>query len=58
MTLGVDDATISGMGIQLEGSLAYLTRRLVYLYRLPTLKHQLTVALNWITKPILSLSRS
>jgi NADH:ubiquinone reductase (non-electrogenic) len=55
ITLGVDDATISGLGIQLEGPLAHLTRRLVYLYRLPTLKHQLAVGFNWITEPILSL---
>jgi NADH dehydrogenase len=53
LTLGVDDATITSFGLQLEGSIAYLARRLVYLYRLPTLKHQLTVGLNWIAEPIL-----
>lgn len=52
MTLGIDNGTISGLGLKLDGSLAYLTRRLAYLYRLPTLKHQLTVGLNWITQPI------
>jgi demethylphylloquinone reductase len=55
LTLGIDEATISGLGLQLEGVLAHLTRRLVYLYRLPTLKHQIAVGLNWITQPILSL---
>jgi demethylphylloquinone reductase len=55
MTLGTDDATISGMGLNLDGNLAYLARRLIYLYRLPTLKHQLAVGFNWLTQPILEL---
>ena len=58
MTLGTDNATISGLGVQLDGSLAYIARRLIYLYRLPTLKHQLTVGLNWITKPLVELLSS
>jgi demethylphylloquinone reductase len=58
MTLGVDSATISGLGLKLDGSLAYIARRLIYLYRLPTLKHQLTVGLNWITQPIVELLSS
>ncbi len=52
MTLGVDSASLTGMGLQLDGPLAYIARRLIYLYRLPTLKHQLTVGLNWITQPL------
>jgi NADH dehydrogenase len=55
IALGVDDATLSGFGIQLNGPLAYLSRRLVYLYRLPTWKHQLTVGFNWMTRPLLEL---
>jgi NADH dehydrogenase len=55
LTLGIDEATLSGLGLQLAGPLAHLTRRLVYLYRLPTLKHQIAVGLNWITQPLLSL---
>lgn len=55
MTLGIDNGTVSGLGMKLDGSLAYLTRRLAYLYRLPTLKHQLTVGFNWITQPIVEL---
>jgi demethylphylloquinone reductase len=58
MTLGVDSATINGLGLKLDGSLAYIARRLIYLYRLPTLKHQLTVGLNWITQPIVELLSS
>lgn len=52
MTLGTDSATLTGLGIQLEGSLAYVARRLAYLNRMPTLRHQLRVGLNWVTKPI------
>jgi demethylphylloquinone reductase len=55
MTLGTDNAVLSGMGIQLDGSLAYLARRLVYLYRLPTLEHQLKVGFNWLTQPLVKL---
>jgi NADH dehydrogenase len=55
LALGVDKATLSGLGISLNGDLAYFARRLVYLYRLPTFEHQLAVALNWITSPISSL---
>lgn len=52
LALGKDNATLSGLGISLNGDLAYLARRLVYLYRLPTFEHQLAVALKWITNPI------
>lgn len=55
MTLGVDNATLSGLGLQLDGSIAYIARRLIYLYRLPTLKHQLTVGFSWITQPLVNL---
>jgi demethylphylloquinone reductase len=55
MVLGNDNAALSGLGIQLDGPLAYLTRRLVYLYRLPTLEHQLKVGLNWLTQPLVKM---
>jgi demethylphylloquinone reductase len=55
MVLGNDNAVLSGLGIQLDGPLAYLTRRLVYLYRLPTLEHQLKVGFNWLTQPLVKL---
>ncbi|WP_016951780.1 NAD(P)/FAD-dependent oxidoreductase [Anabaena sp. PCC 7108] len=53
MALGVDNATLTGLGIKLDGSLAYIARRLAYLYRLPTLDHQLKVGFNWLVRPIL-----
>ncbi len=53
LTLGVDSAALSGLGLTLDGSFAYLARRLVYLYRMPTLEHQIKVGLNWVLKPLL-----
>jgi demethylphylloquinone reductase len=55
MALGDNNAVLSGMGIQFDGPLAYLARRLVYLYRLPTLDHQLKVGFNWLTQPLVKL---
>ncbi|MFK0733201.1 MAG: NAD(P)/FAD-dependent oxidoreductase [Gloeotrichia echinulata GP01] len=53
MTLGIDNATLTGLGIKLDGTLAYVARRLAYLYRLPTLDHQLRVGFNWLVRPII-----
>ena len=55
MTLGTDNATFTGLGIKLDGPLAYLTRRLAYLYRMPTLDHKLKVGLNWMAQPLLEM---
>jgi demethylphylloquinone reductase len=55
ISLGTDSATINSLGLKLDGMPAYILRRLLYLYRLPTLKHQLNVGLNWITQPLLEL---
>ncbi|HLO47101.1 MAG TPA: NAD(P)/FAD-dependent oxidoreductase [Kamptonema sp.] len=52
LTLGVDNATFAGSGIKLNGQMAHLARRLAYLYRMPTLDHQIKVGFNWIAKPI------
>ncbi len=51
MTLGSEDATLAGLGLQLKGTPAYLARRVIYLMRMPTFEHQVKVGLNWITKP-------
>ncbi|WP_341526598.1 NAD(P)/FAD-dependent oxidoreductase [Nostoc sp. UHCC 0302] len=53
MALGIDNATLTGLGIKLEGPLAYIARRVAYLYRLPTLDHQLKVGFNWLVRPII-----
>ncbi|MGC9524707.1 MAG: NAD(P)/FAD-dependent oxidoreductase [Limnospira sp.] len=55
MTLGKDTATLAGLGLQLDGQLAHLARRLIYLYRLPTLEHQMRVAFNWMSRPLQEL---
>lgn len=52
MALGVDTATVSGLGLSLNGYLAHGMRRLAYLYRMPTLEHQVRVGLNWLTRPL------
>ncbi|AUS99349.1 FAD-dependent oxidoreductase [Nostoc sp. CENA543] len=53
MALGKDNATLTGLGIKLDGSLAYVARRLAYLYRMPTFDHQLKVGFNWLVRPII-----
>ncbi|HEY9812231.1 MAG TPA: NAD(P)/FAD-dependent oxidoreductase [Candidatus Sericytochromatia bacterium] len=58
MTLGMDNATLSGLGLKLEGNLAYIARRLAYLYRMPSLNHQLKVGFNWIAQPLLKFLSS
>ena len=55
MTLGLSDATLTGLGVKLNGPLAVVARRLAYLYRMPTLDHQIRVGLNWMTQPIATL---
>ncbi|MEH2064511.1 MAG: NAD(P)/FAD-dependent oxidoreductase [Nostoc sp.] len=58
MALGIDNATLTGLGIKLDGPLASVARRIAYLYRLPTLDHQLKVGFNWLVRPIIeTLSR-
>jgi demethylphylloquinone reductase len=55
LTLGVNAAALSGLGLTLDGPFAYLARRLVYLYRMPTLEHQMKVGFNWVMKPFLEM---
>lgn len=55
LTLGVEEATLAGLGVKLNGPAAYVFRRLAYLYRMPTLEHQVRVGLNWIAKPLRDL---
>lgn len=52
IALGIDSATLTAAGVKLEGTPAYLARRLAYLYRMPTLEHQVRVGLNWATRPL------
>ena len=52
IALGIDSATLTASGIKLDGTAAYLARRLAYLYRMPTFDHQVRVGLNWATRPV------
>jgi NADH dehydrogenase len=52
LTLGRQRATLTGLGLQLDGPFAHVARRLAYLYRMPTLEHQIRVGLNWMIKPL------
>ncbi|MEO1389479.1 MAG: NAD(P)/FAD-dependent oxidoreductase [Cyanobacteria bacterium J06634_6] len=58
MTLGSDNATLTGLGLKLDGNLAHVARRLTYLYRMPTLEHQIRVGINWLTQPVQDLIAS
>jgi NADH:ubiquinone reductase (non-electrogenic) len=55
MTLGMDNATLTGLGLKLDGLAAHVMRRLTYLYRMPTVEHQIRVGLNWISQPLRDL---
>ncbi|MEM8611299.1 MAG: NAD(P)/FAD-dependent oxidoreductase [Cyanobacteria bacterium P01_H01_bin.105] len=55
MTLGSDSATLTGLGLTLDGPAAHIVRRLTYLYRMPTFEHQIRVGLNWISQPFRDL---
>lgn len=55
LTLGEDTAAMSGLGVQLDGPLAFIARRMIYLYRMPTLDHQLKIGVNWMLKPLISV---
>ncbi len=52
LSLGTDNATLTGLGLKLEGVPAHVARRLIYLMRMPTLEHQVKVGLSWLTQPI------
>lgn len=57
MTLGTDEAALAGLGLQLSGFPAHVARRMIYLFRMPTLEHQLKVGMSWITRPLVELLR-
>ncbi len=48
MSLGVGEASLSGLGVNLAGAAAYSLRRLAYLARLPRRSLQLRVAAGWL----------
>ncbi len=48
LTLGKGEAIVSSFGINLSGKFADLLRRLIYIQRLPTMRHRLQVLKNLI----------
>jgi NADH:ubiquinone reductase (non-electrogenic) len=57
MSLGKNDAAVTSMGMKLSGYPAYLLRRLVYLGRMPSTDHRLSVGMNWITSPLVEMMK-
>jgi NADH dehydrogenase len=50
LSLGIGDASITGMGLTLAGPLAYRMRRLTYLARMPGLSLSLKSAGAWLVR--------
>jgi NADH dehydrogenase len=51
LSLGVGDASITGLGLTLAGPIAFKLRRLTYLMRLPGLSLGLRAAGAWLVSP-------
>jgi demethylphylloquinone reductase len=50
LTLGKGAAIVSSFGVNLEGKLAAIMRRIVYIFRLPTMRHRLQVLKNMFSR--------
>ena len=48
ISLGIGDASISGIGVTLSGKLAFEARRLIYASKLPDITESLKSASSWI----------
>ncbi len=48
ISLGIGDASISGLGVTLSGKLAFETRRIIYASKLPDITESLKSASSWI----------
>ncbi len=48
ISLGIGEASISGLGVTLSGKLAFEARRLIYASKLPDIKESLKSASSWI----------
>ncbi len=49
ISLGIGEASLTGLGLTLAGPAAYRIRQFTYLSRLPGLPHQLRVAAGWLS---------
>jgi NADH dehydrogenase len=52
LTLGLREGLISSFGINLEGRLADIARRFVYILRLPTFSHRSKVLRHWVSNTL------
>lgn len=52
LTLGKGSAVVSSFFLNLEGKVAAIARRLIYIQRLPTLRHRLQVLKHLLTKKV------
>ncbi len=50
LSLGIGEATLTGLGVTLAGKAAFQLRRLAYLSRLPSAPHRLRVAAGWLAE--------
>jgi len=48
ISLGIGEASISGLGVTLSGKLAFEARRLIYASKLPDITESLKSASSWI----------
>ena len=48
ISLGIGEASISGLGVTLSGKLAYEARRLIYASKLPDITESLKSASSWL----------
>ena len=48
ISLGIGEASISGLGVTLSGKLAFEARRLIYASKLPDIRESLKSASTWI----------
>jgi len=48
ISLGIEEASISGLGVTFSGKLAFEARRLIYASKLPDINESLKSASSWI----------
>jgi NADH dehydrogenase len=57
LTLGIRSAIISSFGVNLDGRLADISRRFIYILRLPTQRHKTQVLKHWAKNTLIKLGR-
>lgn len=57
LTLGRRSAVISSFGINIDGRIADISRRFIYILRLPTQRHKIQVLKHWVKNTLIKLGR-